>query len=442
MERRWSGTGRPAVTEDGAGQETTARTREKGSSGSHQCPKNKWCRSWRFSISAVPPASHSLTTGHCSRATGHSAFTGHFPSPLSPGWGTAPPAADWLRFRLAGSVEYDSTTSGNELCVDSGLASFCTFSRVFTPESMLCRSQSPWYGRSVASVPSCDKIPILLFVESSMTRSESYSHDRTLAPPRRHLAALPVTTPTRSHLASGIRHLPSVIRHPAFAIRLFCFPILHSKIRNPQFPKLFQRSDQLAVPGGLVAAVPLECRAAIHRRAVVLLVGLVCLDFLMLGQQLLEPADVPLDDRADEDQRRVLIAGRRGDLAIGHKLEAADIAQRQVISAVILELVADAVAQRIEGMEEGIEFRVEVRLDTALTQQPDEADDFRITPGGFAVQKVQYFGPASEHPAAAFGAFFEAAHDHRRVVIRGRTPSNPALSRPEKTACCRGREPS
>ena len=45
--------------------------------------------------------------------------------------------------------------------------------------------------------------------------------------------------------------------------------------------------------------------------------GLGGLDFLMLGQQLLEPADVPLDDRADEDQRRGLIAGRRGDLAIG-----------------------------------------------------------------------------------------------------------------------------
>ena len=103
--------------------------------------------------------------------------------------------------------------------------------------------------------------------------------------------------------------------------------------------------------------------------------------------------------------------------------------------------MADAVAQRIEGMEEAIEFRVEVRLDTALTQQPDEADDFRITPGGFAVQKVQYFGSPSEQPAATFGAFFEPAHDHRRVVIRGRTSSNPALSRPEKTACCRGREP-
>src|SRR5208283_6151761 len=69
-----------------------------------------------------------------------------------------------------------------------------------------------------------------------------------------------------------------------------------------------------------------------ERRAVVPLGGLVCLDFLMLGQQLLEPADVPLDDRADEDQRRSLIAGRRGDLATGHKLEAALIAQSRCAS--------------------------------------------------------------------------------------------------------------
>ena len=281
------------------------------------------------------------------------------------------------------------------------------------------------------------------------------SHDPTLAHLWHRLAALPVTTPTRPHFASVIprpasvirhlpsvirhlpsvirhlpsvirhlpsviRHLPSVIRHLGFAIRLFCFPIPRSEFLLPHFSKGFQRSHQLSVPGRLVAAVPLECRAAIQRRAVVPLVGLVGLDLLMLGQQLLEPADVPLDDRADEDQRRVLIAGRRGDLAIVHKLAAADIAQRQPISAVVPELVADAVAQRIEGMEEGIEFRVEVRLDTALTQQPDEADDFRIIPGGFAVHNVQQFGPASEQPAATFGAFFEPAHDHRRVVIRGR----------------------
>src|SRR5271157_4132941 len=116
------------------------------------------------------------------------------------------------------------------------------------------------------------------------------SHDRTLAPLRRHLAALPVTTSTRPHLASGIRHpasvirsLPSVIRRLTFAIRLFALPIPRSEFLLPHFPKGFQRSHQLAVPGGLVAAVPLECRAAIQRRAVVPLGGLGGLDFLMLG---------------------------------------------------------------------------------------------------------------------------------------------------------------
>jgi len=69
---------------------------------------------------------------------------------------------------------------------------------------------------------------------------------------------------------------------------------------------------------------------------------------------------VPLDDRADEAQRRGLIAGRRGDLAIGHKLEAALIANRQHISAVLPELVADALAERIEGMEEGIEGKKDI----------------------------------------------------------------------------------
>ena len=217
------------------------------------------------------------------------------------------------------------------------------------------------------------------------------SHDRTGASLCHWLAALPFIAATRlhlalliphlrfaprhleialRHLAFVICHLPSVIRHLTFAIRLFAFPIPRSEFLLPHFPKGFQRSHQLAVPGRLVPPVPLECRAAIQRRAVIPLGGLVGLDLLMLGQQLLEPADVPLDDRADEDQRRVLIAGRRGDLAIGHKLEAADIAQRQVISALIPELVADAVAQRIEGMEEGIEFRVEVRLDTALPSIP------------------------------------------------------------------------
>src|SRR5208282_1414684 len=44
------------------------------------------------------------------------------------------------------------------------------------------------------------------------------SHDPTLAHLWRRLAALAVTTPTRPHLASVIRHPASVIRHLSFSI--------------------------------------------------------------------------------------------------------------------------------------------------------------------------------------------------------------------------------
>ncbi len=127
------------------------------------------------------------------------------------------------------------------------------------------------------------------------------SHDRTEHSLCHRLAVLPFIAATRLHLALLIPHLqfaprhlglalrclafvichlPSVVRHPTSVIRLFYFSIPHPKIRNPQFPKLFQRSDQLAVPGGLVPPVSLEARAAIQRRAVVPLVCPVCLDFL------------------------------------------------------------------------------------------------------------------------------------------------------------------
>ena len=46
---------------------------------------------------------------------------------LPASWGTAPPAADRLRSRPAGSVADDLPASGNKLCVDSGLASFGAF---------------------------------------------------------------------------------------------------------------------------------------------------------------------------------------------------------------------------------------------------------------------------------------------------------------------------
>ncbi|MGO9814961.1 MAG: hypothetical protein ACLP53_29855, partial [Isosphaeraceae bacterium] len=71
-------------------------------------------------------------------------------------------------------------------------------------------------------------------------------------------------------------------------------------------------------------------------------------------------------------------------------------------------------------MKEGIELGVEVRLDPALAQQPDEANDLRLAPGGLAVNHVEHFGPAIQQPAAAPGGLFEPANDHRGVLIRGR----------------------
>ena len=194
------------------------------------------------------------------------------------------------------------------------------------------------------------------------------SHDRTLAHLWRRLAALPVTTPTRLHLASvhppsGIRHPPSEICHPPFRLP-------HSPFQNPQsaisetLPASTSARGAGPTGSGGAARMP-GCnpapRGRIARRPR-------RPRFPLLGQQLLEPADVPLDDRADEDQRRVLIAGRRGDLAIGHNSSRRYSPTSP--SALVPELVADAVAQRIEGMEEGIEFRVECALIPRLPMSP------------------------------------------------------------------------
>jgi hypothetical protein len=83
----------------------------------------------------------------------------------------------------------------------------------------------------------------------------------------------------------GVRHTscvgsplppdPLVTDHwPPATVFGFAFPIPLSEFLLSHFPKGFERSQQLSVPGGLVAVVPPECRAAIQRRAVVPLVGL------------------------------------------------------------------------------------------------------------------------------------------------------------------------
>jgi hypothetical protein len=97
----------------------------------------------------------------------------------------------------------------------------------------LCRSQSPWHGRSVASIPSWDKIPFLSLAESSMTRLESYptiglwltSGVVSLLSPSPHPPDL------TSHPSSAIRHPPSDICHSPFRLS-------HSPFRIP--PSAFQ----------------------------------------------------------------------------------------------------------------------------------------------------------------------------------------------------------
>ena len=163
--------------------------------------------------------------------------------------------------------------------------------------------------------------------------------------------------------------------------------------------------------------MPLEGPAAIERRAVVPLVGFLGLDRFILLEQLLEPADVLHDGCADQHHGLILVEGRRGDDPIVDVLEPAVVAQRDVIAVLGPELLTEPLGDRIEGMKEGVQLRVEVRLDPALAEQPTKPDHFRISPGNLGIEHVEQLSPLFEQPAAALGAFFHAADDHRRVII-------------------------
>src|SRR5271165_3845511 len=89
----------------------------------------------------------------------------------------------------------------------------------------------------------------ILIQPSEVTRLASIPNWLCLAPflvpspPQRERPDMPVPSARcccllRSHPSSPrTRRRPaSVIRHLTFAIRLFAFPIPHSKIRHPQFP--------------------------------------------------------------------------------------------------------------------------------------------------------------------------------------------------------------
>ncbi|MGA2702944.1 MAG: hypothetical protein ABSH35_17850 [Isosphaeraceae bacterium] len=153
------------------------------------------------------------------------------------------------------------------------------------------------------------------------------------------------------HPAFAIRHPAFAIRHPAFAIRLF--PIPHYKIRIPQFPKRFQRSYQLSVPGRLVPPVPLELRAAIECRAVGP-IGVLCRRAgLVMGQQLLEPADVPIDDCGEDRPRLVLVLGPGGDLVEVQLFPERGIAVRYPVQNGYPAFLGGSRLQHVPGHDDG-----------------------------------------------------------------------------------------
>ncbi len=108
---------------------------------------------------------------------------------LPASWGTAPPAADRLRYQPSGSGADDLTVSDKELCVDFSLALLGAFCGT---RHSSCAGSLRW-------------------------RSPSHSHP---------------TSPRFCHPPSGICHPPSAICHPPSLLS-------HSPFRIPQ---LFERS--------------------------------------------------------------------------------------------------------------------------------------------------------------------------------------------------------
>ena len=139
-------------------------------------------------------------------------------------------------FAPSGSAFSDSTHCELILCVDSKLASFGAFCGVFTLAG-LCSGPSPWHTPSAASVPSCDKIPILSFVESSRTRWESYptsgpalplSSARSLCSSSHRSSAIWHSSSAICPSPSALFHPPSALRHPPFLLPHSAFRIPHS----------------------------------------------------------------------------------------------------------------------------------------------------------------------------------------------------------------------
>ena len=216
-----------------------ATDRERRSSGSHQCPKKNWCRSWRSSITAVSPASHSLATDQWPLAARHSPLPACFGFVFDPQAraGTIQPQAamnfalipDWLRLAPF-------------LVPGASLAS-ARCARVRLPRShprplAACRSLRIHWPRTSGHGP----LFRVRLPHSHPTCRRSLSPATQAATDHRHSPGPPVTfrrwvpeasagrsprhhtlstSPRIRHPPSGVCHPPSALCHPPSAL---CHP--------------------------------------------------------------------------------------------------------------------------------------------------------------------------------------------------------------------------
>src|SRR5271157_2716465 len=320
------------------------------------------------------------------------------------------------------------------------MALFGAFCGLFT-------SPSPCPGCSAASVsaPSGDTIAELSFVESSRTESESCPPSglevssaigSLLCPSSRppaspsHCSSVTWGSPSATwgspsaiwHLPSAIWHLPSAISSCPFPNPNSEFPVPSSTFRIPHFLQHVERPQQLPRLGRLVPPVPLEPQAAIQRRAVGPIGVFDRFDGLVPGQQLLEPALVPIDDHGECPPRLGLGAGSGSDLMPAQPVVEGGIARRPFFPEFLPFHRGIFRDQHVPGHEDGIERRVVDRLDNLLPLEPDEPEQDRHFPLGPAVQQDAEFGLALQQPAAALGGGFELADEQPRVVVPERLP--------------------
>ena len=216
-------------------------------------PEEAWSvRGGAWSVISLPSAS--LATGHrpLCRAGRPSRDLGFL---------LVSPLELWLCFRPSAPAVSDLSSCVSRLCFDFKLALFGAFWGVVTSPGRHCPTPSPCPGWPAACAPSWDKIPILSFDESSMTRLESCP---TIGPelpsvigslrcpssqppaPTSHCSSPIFSSPPAtwsspsatwhssfaiSHSSSVARHPPSAIPRSPFRIPTSSFPIPKSAFR-------------------------------------------------------------------------------------------------------------------------------------------------------------------------------------------------------------------